>query len=142
MQGFVRTFEKGDCPIRWRKEGLATMHRHLANNDRVIVVTAAPQWLAAGLLASWTEVRVLGSTLTRRWNGWIVENHCFGQEKCRALQDCGYGSTWDFVYTDSIDDAPLLAAATQRAFIVNARSALVAKLNTDMQSRISPIRWT
>jgi phosphatidylglycerophosphatase C len=138
---FVSHFEKGDGPIRWREEGLATLRRHLARNDRVVVVTAAPQWLAAPLLASRTDVPVLGSILTRRWNSWVVERHCFGEAKCRALQRLGYGSTWDFVYTDSMDDEPLLAAA-EHGFIVNARSALIAKLKTDLQSRVSPIHWT
>jgi phosphoserine phosphatase len=106
------------------------------------VVTAAPEWLAARLLASWTDVRVLGSTLTRRWGGWVVDEHCFGEEKCRALQANGYGSAWDVVYTDSNADAPLLARATECGFIVNPRRGLVAKLKARTQSRISPLRWT
>jgi len=142
MQAFVKRFEQGDCAIRWRSDGLATMQCHLAADDRVIVITAAPGWLAARLLASWTEVRVLGSTLARRWGGWVIEEHCFGQEKCRVLQQNGYGSGWDFAYTDSCDDAPLLAAATECGFIVNPRRGLVAKLKTQIRSRILPLRWT
>ena len=142
IQAFAKSFEQGDCALRWRSDGLATMNSHLAANDRVVVVTAAPEWLAARLLASWTEVRVLGSTLARRWGGWVIEHHCFGKEKGQALQQDGYGSAWDVVYTDSYADAPLLAGATECGFIVNPRRGLVAKLKARTQSRISPLRWT
>jgi phosphatidylglycerophosphatase C len=142
IQAFAKRVEQGAGAVRWRGDGLATLQGHLAAGDRVIVVTAAPAWLAAPLLASWPQVRVIGSTLARRWRGWVIEDHCFGKQKCRALQQKGYGSEWDFVYTDSYDDAPLLAAATEGAFIVNPRRGLVAKLRTRVQSRISPLRWT
>jgi phosphatidylglycerophosphatase C len=142
IQDFAKGFEQGACAIRWRSDGLATMNSHLATKDRVVVVTAAPEWLAARLLASWTEVRVLGSTLARRWGGWVLEDHCFGKAKCHALQQYGYGSAWDVVYTDSYADAPLLAGATECGFIVNPRRGLVAKLKARTQSRISPLRWT
>jgi phosphatidylglycerophosphatase C len=142
MQAFVKRVEQGDWAVRWRGDGLATMRRHLAADHRVVVVTAAPAWLAARLLASWTEVRVFGSTLARRWGGWVIDEHCFGEEKCRALQQNGYGSKWDFAYTDSRDDAPLLAAATECGFIVNPRRGLVAKLQAHTQARISPLYWT
>ncbi|HTB67265.1 MAG TPA: haloacid dehalogenase-like hydrolase [Steroidobacteraceae bacterium] len=141
IQAFAKRFEQGDCALRWRRAGLAAMKSHLATDDRVVVITAAPEWLAAQLLASWTEVRVLGSTLARCWGGWVVEKHCFGQEKCRALQRNGYGSAWDVVYTDSYADAPLLAAATECGFIVNPRRGLLAKLQARIP-RISPLRWT
>ena len=142
IEAFARRFEQDDCAIRWRSDGQTTMRSHLAAKDRVVVITAAPEWLAARLLASWADVRVLGSTLARRWGGWVIEDHCFGQEKCRALQQFGYGSAWDVAYTDSYADAPLLAAATECAFIVNPRRGLVAKLQSQMRSRISPLRWT
>jgi phosphatidylglycerophosphatase C len=142
IEAFARRFEQDDCAIRWRSDGLATMNSHLATKDRVVVVTAAPEWLAARLLASWADVRVLGSTLGRRWGGWVIEDHCFGQEKCRALQQHGYGSAWDVAYTDSYADAPLLAAATECAFIVNPRRGLVAKLKSHVRSPILPLRWT
>src|SRR5581483_2315074 len=63
MEAFVKCFEQGDGSLRWRNDGLRAMDRHLAAGDRVLVVTAAPQWLAQRLLGS--RSRVLGSTLTR-----------------------------------------------------------------------------
>lgn len=138
IEAFVNRFERGDCSLRWRNDGLKAMERHLAAGDRVLVVTAAPVWLAERLLGS--RSAVLGSTLLRRWGGWVLGHHCYGKEKCRVLEQNGYGTAWDYAYTDSYDDAPLLAAGKQ-GFIVNARSRVVARLTASGQSRISHLRW-
>ncbi len=139
IEAFARRFEKGGRGLRWRNDGLGAMDRHVAAGDRVIVVTAAPVWLAERLLGS--RSRVLGSTLARRWGGWIIGHHCYGKEKCRILEQSGYGTAWDYAYTDSYDDAPLLAAAGKHGFIVNARPGVVARLTARGQSRISQLRW-
>ena len=139
IESFGKRFERGEDSLRWRNDGLKATERHLAAGDRVLVVTAAPVWRAERLLGS--RSRVLGSTLTRRCGGWIAGHHCFGKEKCRILEQNGYGTAWDYAYTDSYDDAPLLAAGKQ-GFIVNARSGVVAKLTARGHSRISQLRWT
>ena len=141
IEAFAKRFERGECALRWRNDGLAAMDRHRAAGDLVLVVTAAPVWLAQRLLAFRTDIAVLGSTLARCWGGWIVKHHCHGQKKCRMLEQSGYGTAWDYAYTDSYDDAPLLAAARKRAFIVNARPGVVARLEARGQSRISTLRW-
>jgi phosphatidylglycerophosphatase C len=140
IDAFVRRFERGECSLRWRNDGLGAMDRHLTAGDRVLVVTAAPVWLAERLLGS--RSRVLGSTLTRCWGGWVIGHHCYGKEKCRILEQNGYGTAWDYAYTDSYDDAPLLAAAGKHGFIVNARPGVVARLTARGQSHISQLRWT
>ena len=142
IEAFVKRFEQGERSLRWHEDGLKAMNRHIAAGDRVLVVTAAPVWLAERLLASRTDVTVLGSTLARCWGGWVIEHHCHGKEKCRTLEQSGYGTAWDYAYTDSYDDAPLLAAAGKRGFIVNARPGVVAKLTARGPSRISQLRWS
>jgi phosphatidylglycerophosphatase C len=142
IEAFVKRFEHNGCSLRWRNDGLRAMDCHLAEGDRVLVVTAAPVWLAERLLSSRTEVRVLGSTLAPCWGGWLLGHHCHGKEKCRALEQGGYGTAWDYAYTDSYDDAPLLAAAGKCGFIVNARPGVVARLEARGQSRISQLRWS
>lgn len=139
---FGKRFEQGERSLRWRKDGLVAMDRHLAAGDRVLVVTAAPVWLAERLLTSRPDVHVLGSRLARRWGGWILIHHCYGKEKCRMLEQNGYGTAWDYAYTDSYDDAPLLAAAGKQGFIVNARPGVVAKLTARGRARISDLRWS
>jgi phosphatidylglycerophosphatase C len=142
IEAFAKRFESGEPALRWRNDGLAAMDRHRAAGDLVLVVTAAPVWLAQRLLAIRTGIPVLGSTLVRRWGGWILEHHCHGQKKCGMLEQSGYGTAWDYAYTDSYDDAPLLIAARKRGFIVNGRRGVVDRLAARGQSRISTLRWT
>jgi phosphatidylglycerophosphatase C len=141
IEAFATRFERGDGGIRWRSDGLKTMHHHLAAGDRVVVVTAAPEWLAQRLLNSRAGVGVLGSTLARRCGGWVIGHHCFGEEKCRRLEQSGYGSAWECAYTDSSDDAPLLAAASKCGFLINPRAGVIARLQARGQSHVSAIRW-
>lgn len=140
IEGFAKEFEAGRTSLRWRKDGLQVMQRHMAAGDRVVVVTAAPALLAKRLFAPWSGIAVLGSSLGRSHGGWIAARHCRGREKCRALAESGYGAVWKYAYTDSQDDAPLLAAA-EHAFIVNARPAVVSRLGAFGLSRIAQLHW-
>lgn len=140
IESFARSFEAGRTSLRWRQDGLREMQRHMAAGDRVAVVTAAPVLLAERLFAPWSDITVIGSTLGRWRGGWIAARHCHGREKCRALENSGYG-VWMYAYTDSHDDAPLLAGA-EHAFIVNARPALISRLEAFGLSRIVQLRWT
>ncbi len=139
IEKFAKRVETGTSGLRWRKDALAAIDRHLAAGDRVLVVTAAPVWLAARLLAFRADIRVLGSTLARRWGGWLLEHHCHGEKKCLILQQNGYGTTWDYAYTDSYDDAPLLAAANKRGYIVNASPRVIARL--EARGNIGSLYW-
>jgi phosphatidylglycerophosphatase C len=140
IESFARNFEAGRTSLRWRKDGLHAMQRHMAAGDRVVVVTAAPALLAGRLFVPWGRIAVLGSSLARWQGGWVAARHCRGRQKCRALEESGYGAVWKYAYTDSHDDAPLLAGA-EHAFIVNARPAVVSRLKAFGLSRIAQLRW-
>ena len=140
IERFVGNFEGGRTSLRWRKDGLRAMQGHMAAGDRVIVVTAAPAVLSERLLASWGDIAVLGSSLRRWQGGWVAARHCRGMEKCRALRDSGYGAIWKYAYSDSDDDAPLLAGA-EHPFIVNARPAVISRLKAFGLSRVAQLRW-
>ena len=140
IEGFARDFEAGRTSLRWRKDGLHAIQRHVAAGDHVVVVTAAPALLAKRLFAPWSGIAVLGSSLGRWRGGWIAARHCRGREKCRALEESGYGPVWKYAYTDSHEDAPLLAGAEQ-AFVVNARPAVISRLEAFGLSRIAQLRW-
>jgi phosphatidylglycerophosphatase C len=120
MDAFVSRVENGSRALRWFNDGVDKVREHVARGHRVVVVTAAPQWLAERLLSSVdAEVQVIGSTLRRTSRGWVISRHCRGQEKCTMLAEAGYGDAWRWSYSDSDEDAPMLARA-QDAFLVNA----------------------
>jgi phosphatidylglycerophosphatase C len=120
IDAFAARFEQGMPSMRWFDDGIRALRKHLVAGHRVVVVTAAPQWLAARLLTSLGDnVPVIGSSLRRAGRGWVLERHCRGAEKCSMLFEAGYGDAWQWAYSDSEDDAPMLALA-QEAFLVNA----------------------
>ena len=141
VASFARSFEVGRTSLRWRKDGLHEMQRHMAAGDRVVVVTAAPALLAERLFVPWRDITVIGSTLGRWRGGWVAARHCHGKETCRALASSGCGAVWTYAYTDSHDDAPLLASA-EHPFVVNARPAVISRLQASGLSRIVQLRWT
>lgn len=120
IDAFATRFEQGMPSLRWFDDGIRELRTHIAAGHRVVVVTAAPQWLAARLLTSYGDnVPVIGSSLRKARRGWVLERHCRGAEKCSMLLEAGYGDAWQWAYSDSEDDAPMLARA-QEAFLVNA----------------------
>jgi phosphatidylglycerophosphatase C len=124
IDAFAAKFERGSRSLRWFDDAIAKVREHVAQDDRVIVVTAAPQWLAERLLSSVdSKVEVIGSSLRRAGRGWVIERHCRGNEKCRMLAEAGHGDTWRWAYSDSDEDAPMLSRAKD-AFLINANERI------------------
>lgn len=140
---FVERVQRGQGPVRWRERGLETLERHLAHGHRVVVVTGAPALLARALLDArgmGQRVTVLGTLLRPSARGWTVYRHCHGAAKCRFLAEAGYGSAWSYAYSDSAEDAPLLARASQ-PFLVNGRPRVVAALQRRTLPLLQPLSW-
>lgn len=141
VDAFVTSFEHGSRAMRWFDRGIGKVREHVAQGDRVVVVTAAPQWLAERLLAAFAgDVQVIGSSLRRVGGGWIVDRHCRGREKCQMLFEAGYGSTWRWAYSDSDEDAPMLARA-QEAFLINAGARIQRRAAAQGVSGAVVLHW-
>lgn len=106
--------------IHWFKDGLTTLKQHLAKNRRVIVVTAAPEWLAQALIHSLgLDIEVLGTPLRHKFGGWIGGKHCRHQEKVNRLNIIGVTALWLSTYSDDLkDDYPILISS-QNAYLIN-----------------------
>lgn len=129
-EAFAGGVRRSVGPLVWRNAGMATLERHLAQGHRVAVVTAAPEILATALLEPWRpRVIVLGSSLKQFAGGWIGDRYCRGREKCRYLAEHGIVNRWEFAYTDSLDDVPLLEAAASPA-VVNATQSMLERLRS------------
>jgi phosphatidylglycerophosphatase C len=140
LDEFVEGFRTKTSRLKWKDGGIATLERHLAEGHRVVVVTAAPRALAEPLLAPWSTCGVFGSSLKRFAGGWILERHCWGEDKCRMLAENGYPAQWAFAYTDSRDDRPLLVRA-EHPFVVNARPRIIEALRKSGIGSIEGLIW-
>jgi phosphatidylglycerophosphatase C len=138
---FANRISSGAAHIRWREKGLATLDRHIAEGDQVVVVTAAPELMAKALFASiGRDVQIIGSTLKRVATGWVADRHCRHQEKCVRLVEAGYGDRWSFGYSDNIDDLPLLAR-TDRPKLVNGSDTAKRRLVDAGLKTLETLSW-
>jgi phosphatidylglycerophosphatase C len=141
IDAFAARFEQGMRSLRWFDDGMARLREHIARGDRVVVVTAAPRWLADRLLVSFaSDLQIIGSELRRAGGGWIVQRHCRGGEKCRMLLEAGYGQAWQWAYSDSEDDAPILARA-KSAFLVNPSATTQRRVAARGASHAVVVHW-
>ncbi|HVI56085.1 MAG TPA: haloacid dehalogenase-like hydrolase [Luteibacter sp.] len=141
IEAFATRFERGMPGLRWFDDGMERLRVHLAGGDRVVVVTAAPQWIAERLLAVFgSDLQVIGSVLRRAGSGWILQRHCHGAEKSRMLLESGYGGAWRWAYSDSDDDAPMLLRARE-AFLVNANAKVQRRAAARGVSQAVLLRW-
>ena len=113
--------------LNWRQAGLDLVRQYQESGDEVVIVTAAPEWLASSLFETLDlEVAVIGSTLKPRRGGWTGDEPCSHEAKCSRLKERGYGEHWAAAYTDSPDDIPLLMRA-KRPYVVNCHRKAKAK---------------
>jgi len=141
MEMFASKVNARNLGLYWYAEGINALEKHLAAGDRVLVVTAAPQYLAECLLKRWRPaLQVIGSSLRRINGGWVAKRHCRGQEKCTILAEQGFGTHWAYAYSDSDDDAPILAAA-ERAILINATELTVNRAQVAGVKQPTLLNW-
>jgi phosphatidylglycerophosphatase C len=131
LADFARRFEAGELPIHFRRGGIETLERHLAEGHHVAVCTAAPVVVARALLSRWLErISIVGSPLRRLAGGFIFERHCYAWEKCTFLREAGHPESWQFAYTDSIADRALLVNA-DHGYVINPSRLLLRRVRID-----------
>ena len=128
-----------DLDILVCKGALRELHRHQNEGARVLVATGSVAPLAERVCRhiGIIDVEVVGSTLERRYGGWVADRHCFGRRKVSMLREHGL-SQWDVVYTDSAADLPLLTHGIRR-YVVNPQLKIVRRspIGSDPTSRLS-----
>ena len=109
----------------------------------VAVVTACADRLALALCREIDpRVRVVSSTLRRRWGGLVAERHCHGWSKVRMVAEAGVrGEIWA-AYGDSPSDAAMLDLA-RVAYLVNLSGEAAERLRERLTGpeRVECVRW-
>jgi phosphatidylglycerophosphatase C len=104
---------------RVRPGAAQALAKHFAAGEGIVVLTACAELLAVPLCrAIDPRIRVVGSTLTRRWGGLLALRHCHGEEKPAMLAESGVDGDIAAAYTDSSSDIPMLNLAPT-AVLVN-----------------------
>lgn len=129
-------------PGRFHREGFSTLRRHLAEGDRVVVVTGCEHTLVTHLLdeLGLGELEVIASQLTAGWLGLRVATHNVGAEKLRQLAARGLGERWDVAYSDSLQDLPMLRAARE-PILVNPTTARCRAAERALGRPVGRLHW-
>ncbi len=161
----VRAFarEHAERPRSFLREGIRALRRHLADGDRVVVVTGCEQHLARDLFAAIgleacaiEEARespegmvrcpradrfeLVASRLRPGWFGLRSAVHCFGVRKPRELAARGVAPPWAVAYTDSPADAPMLREAAD-AVLVNGTPGACRALERALGRSVRRVEW-
>ena len=103
--------------------GRAAVTDHRERGDTIAVVTATHDFLVEGIVASFGEIPVVASRCevrAGRFTGRLAGPPCFGAAKPACVRDwlAATDRDWDAFdvvrfYSDSVNDLPLLEAATE-----------------------------
>ena len=96
-------------------DGLAALRAHVAQGDRVVLVSGTESTLLRAVLDELGVhgVEIIASELELGGRSARVRRHCFGTGKLRALAAAGITPPWDLAYSDSPNDLPLLRGARE-----------------------------
>ncbi|GIG29843.1 HAD family hydrolase [Cellulomonas marina] len=117
-------------------EAVALVEEHHAQGRAVVVVSASPEEMVrpiAALIGADAVVASRMHVVDGRYTG-AVEWYCYGERKAEAMRALAAEHGWDlaasYAYSDSVTDAPMLAAVGH-AFVVNPDRALVGRARAE-----------
>lgn len=129
-------------PRQFCREGVRTLRRHLADGDRVIIVTGCEGTLVRSVLEGLgvDGVEVLASQLRAGRFGMRSGWHNVGPRKVELLARHGIGA-WQMAYSDSHQDLPMLTLATE-AVLVNGTPKLCKRLEKALGRSVTRVEWS
>jgi len=107
-------------PTILRSQALQRLHQHQDQGDRIIIVSATPEFI----LAPWCQTNKFELLATRlellneRISGKIAGQNCRGQEKVRRIEEHCELKEYQkiYAYGDTSGDHPMLALATDPSY--------------------------
>ncbi|TAN06222.1 MAG: haloacid dehalogenase-like hydrolase [Rhodanobacteraceae bacterium] len=128
-------------PRQFIRAGVRSVRRHLADGDRVLIVTGCEDTLVRAVLDGLgvTEVEILASRLRGGRTGMRWEWHNIGRRKVELL--AGHGvEAWRVAYSDSYQDLPMLALAAEPV-LVNANQKLCKRVEKALGRSVTRVGW-
>ena len=124
------------------RAGIAALRRHMHERDRVLIVTACEETLAAATLdeIGLGQIELVASRLARGVFGMRIIVHNIGVEKAHQLALRGIRPPWDIAISDSLADLPILAAARE-AILVNPDRRMLKRASARIGKRLTAVEW-
>lgn len=109
--------------LYWFNDGIDELKAHINNGREVIIVTAAPEFLASILIRSiGVTAVVIGTPLIKKLGGWVGRKHCRHNEKIRRLALIGIKGPWYATYSDDINDDYPILLNSKNPFLINSKN--------------------
>ena len=101
-------------PAAWR-----LLRDHQAHGHHIVIVTGCWENLAQPSLQrlGLEGFTLVGSRTRTFLGGYVSYRHCYGPRKLECLAEHGIHPPWDYAYSDSASDLPVLSQARQPALV-------------------------
>lgn len=144
FRAFAPRIRRAPISGRFYNEGLDALAAHRRLGHRVLIISGSPRELVAAVLENEvsTPVEVFGSRIVPFLGGLVYRQYCMRNGKIHLARKKGVlNDGWDFGYTDSAHDIPLLSRCRHR-FLVNPSARTLRKVKTALPDRLTVLNWS
>ena len=129
---------------RFYREALDALAAHRRLGHRVLIISGSPQELVTAAMGNQLNppVEILGSQIVPFLGGLVYRHYCMREGKIQLARSTGVlDAGWDYGYTDSAHDIPLLFHCRHR-FLVNPSPRTLRKVKTALPDRVTVLNWS
>ncbi len=130
--------------VRFYDEGMKALAAHRRLGHRLLIISGSPQELVRQVTRPVLErdIQIIGSQIIPFLGGLIYRSYCMGPEKIKLARELGaLDKNWDYGYSDSAWDIPLLAHCRHR-FLVNPDKKTIRRTKAALGGRVTILNWT
>ena len=129
---------------RFYDDGLKALAAHRRLGHRLLIISGSPQELVRQVAQPVLEhdIEIIGSRIVPFIGGLIYRSYCMGPGKIKIARQLGaLNGNWDYGYSDSAWDIPLLAHCRHR-FLVNPDKKTIRRTKAALGARVTILNWT
>jgi phosphatidylglycerophosphatase C len=129
---------------RFYDEGLSALAAHHRLGHHRLIISGSPEELVRQVTQTVLkqDIVVIGSQVGPLLGGLVYRRYCMGTEKIKLAKAHGLlHGHWDYGYSDSALDIPLLAHCRHR-FLVNPGKKTIKRVNAALGDRVTILKWT
>jgi len=129
---------------RFYTDGLTALAAHRRLGHRLVIISGSPQDLVAHIVqeALGNHIEVIGSRIEPFMGGLIYRRYCMRSGKIQSARERGVPTEkWDYGYSDSANDIPLLARCRHR-FLINPTPRTVKQVKAALGGDVAVLNWT
>ena len=129
---------------RFYDDGLAALMAHRKLGHRLLIISGSPQDLVDQIARTVLPegIDVIGSRIVPFLGGLVYRRYCMRNAKLILARERGLlDDNWDYGYSDSTHDIPLLARCRHR-FLVNPDKKTIRRVKAALGDHVNILNWT